>query len=93
MGDLREIKPAERPWHKPVGDDDGADEPGLRAELDKALKDGERISIIWALQRTDGTTEFSYTHGRRQGTRMNWAEFLGVLQAVVTKYFRDIFNA
>ncbi len=89
MGDLRELKPEDRAWT----DDDGGNEDTLRKDFEEALKEGERISLIWAHPHADGNVVFSYKHGRRQGCRMSWAEFLGVMQGVIAKYFRDVFNA
>jgi hypothetical protein len=92
MADLRALKPEERAW---VADscDGKSGVAAIRSDFEKALAEGERISLIWTYPQADGNTNFSYTDARRQGCKTSWAEFCGVLQAVVSKYFRDIFDA
>lgn len=92
MTNLRELKPEDRPWQK---DEDGdGDEASLRADFEKALREGERVVIIWAFPKGDGegTIDFSHVHGRRAGCRLSWSEFLSVLHGLVSRFFRDIFH-
>lgn len=89
MGKLREIKPDVREWSSENGG-----EAQLRADLEEALRDGERITLIWSLHRPANDSaadmEFNHISLQRQGVRVTWLSHAAILMRLGMRWIAGI---
>jgi hypothetical protein len=95
MSNLREIKPNEQQAWKRAEDRGGEPYPAsvvtaedqMRFEFEEALKNGDRIFLVWHQEEAGLGTRVHYSDFERLAPRTYWSHFLADIQGILTRYF------